>query len=337
MNNITVSIVVTFLDWDLVHLPRLVTSLENQSFTDFDLIVVDQSGKNEIDRHLQVHFQKRKWHIIRSVSPKGFAANYNHAIRESCGEYVFVINPDTMLEYQCVERLVNVMILDGTIGCISPKIFRLIPESDNNTSNIIDSTGVILRRNIRHFDRGAGETDCGQYEKKVFVFGFTGAGVFFRRSCLNDVRIDTQYFDEDFWSYREDADLSWRIQNYGWNCLYYPQAIMYHVRRSKPRKRSNNSKLVNMHSVKNRYLLMINNLSLMVFLRNLPYIMFREVVVFFGVLFTEPYSFQAYFLVLRDLPRFLRKRKTLQNRAKCDSSAYWFANSQKEYKSDLYF
>ena len=89
---------------------------------------------------------------------------------------------------------------------------------------MIDSTGIVMLPSIRHLDRGAGELDRGQYDRDEDVFGASGAAALYRRSMLDDVRVDGEWFDEDFFAYREDADLAWRAQWRGWRCRYVAAA-----------------------------------------------------------------------------------------------------------------
>ena len=67
---------------------------------------------------------------------------------------------------------------------------------------------------------------------------------------MEDIALNGEYFDNDFFAYREDADLAWRAQLYGWRCLYTPKAIAYHVRHVLPEKRSALPALINMHRSK---------------------------------------------------------------------------------------
>src|SRR5207245_1492814 len=69
------------------------------------------------------------------------------------------------------------------------------------------------------------------------VFGVSGAAAVYRKSFINDVTINDEYFDEDFFSYREDADVAWRGRLFGWRALLVPEAIAYHVRAVTPERR----------------------------------------------------------------------------------------------------
>ena len=114
---------------------------------------------------------------------------------------------------------------------------------------------------MRHLDRGGEELDSGQYDRAQWVFGATGAAAMFRRSFVEAVSVDGQFFDEDFFSYREDADLAWRGQLMGWKCLYEPSAVAWHVRRVTPERRESLPVEINWHSIKNRFLMRGKNAS----------------------------------------------------------------------------
>ena len=83
----------------------------------------------------------------------------------------------------------------------------------------------------------------------------------FRRSFVEAVSVDGEFFDEEFFSYREDADLAWRGQLMGWKCLYNPSAVAWHVRRVTPERREELPLVINWHSVKNRFLMRGKNAS----------------------------------------------------------------------------
>ena len=85
-------------------------------------------------------------------------------------------------------------------GSLSPKIRRLAapPKAGNPAPAgppVLDSTGIFWTANQRHFDRGSGEEDRGQYDRAEYVFGVTGAAAFYRRSCLEDVAFRAERFD----------------------------------------------------------------------------------------------------------------------------------------------
>ena len=94
---------------------------------------------------------------------------------------------------------------------------------------------------------------------------------------MADISLNGEFFDADFFAYREDADLAWRAQLFGWKCLYTPLAVAYHVRQVLPEKRSALPALINMHSVKNRWLMRIKNTTAHLYARHFVAITVRDV------------------------------------------------------------
>jgi len=95
----------------------------------------------------------------------------------------------------------------------------------------IDSVGIYFTPAMRHFDRGWRETAGDRFGEMEYVFGASGAAALYRRAMIDDISAGGNFFDPDFFSYREDADVAWRAQLLGWGCLYTPEAVGYHVRR----------------------------------------------------------------------------------------------------------
>lgn len=319
----TVSIVIIVMDYQIQYFEKLIATIELQSLEGIEVVLIDKTAgavTNEmVPAGTKVHYQ-----VIEYPDPAGFAQNNNVGIGMCDGEFIFVLNLDTILEPNCLQELVMAMDVDSRVGCVSPKILRLDERQNIREPKVFDSVGMYITKFLRHKDRGTGEVDQGQYNEKCYVFGVTGAGAFFRKTCLEEIKINEQYLDEDFWSYREDADVSWRLGNYGWRCLYMPEAVMYHVRTLRPGGRSVNSELSNMHSVKNRYLLMINNMSLRNYLRYSPFILARDFVVVAGVILLEHRSFKAFVILFKNIKLLSAKRRLIQEKAKTDVSRLWF-------------
>jgi GT2 family glycosyltransferase len=190
----------------------------------------------------------------------------------------------------------------------------------------IDSTGITMRREQRHLDQGAGEPDVGQFDEPCDIFGASGAAALYRRRALEDAAVDGQYFDEDFFAYREDADLAWRCRLLGWNSIYVPAAVARHRRRVTPERRSQLPGDINYHSVKNRFLLRFNNITGGLYKRDLWQITRRDFAVFGYVLLREWSSIPAFWYILKNLPRLRRKRRAIQSKRRVSSAEVekWF-------------
>ena len=85
---------------------------------------------------------------------------------------------------------------------------------------------------------------------------------------IDDIAVDDEFFDPDFFVYREDADVAWRAQLMGWRCIYTPHARGYHVRNVLPGNRRALPPAINMHSVKNRFLMRMKNITGDLYRRN---------------------------------------------------------------------
>jgi len=234
-------------------------SIDRQQYRDLEVIVVDNASGDatrELLRQRESH-----WGVLYNDRNVGFAAGQNQAIRTAKGEWLLCLNPDVLLSDDFVGRLVEAGAAHSEAGSICGKLLRWDPADEPQKTATIDSTGIYFTRNMRHLDRGAEETDHGQYDRAQYVFGATGAAAMFRRAFVEAVSVDDEFFDEDFFSYREDADLAWRAQVMGWKCLYTPTALAWHVRQVTPERREQLPLVINWHSVKNRFLMRGKNAS----------------------------------------------------------------------------
>lgn len=304
--------------------PRLVVAVWDNASTDDSPRLLRAAG--DIVQHLHL-----------SQENIGFAAGHNRLLTEYGGDFVLFLNPDALLPPDFVQAAVAVMARHPRCGSLSPKIYRYrLTGGQVEKIRQLDSTGIVWRRNQRHLDRGSDEEDRGQYERREYIFGVTGAVAFYRWGCLVDVAEAGQVWDEDFFCYREDADLAWRCNWKGWMCLYEPQLTAWHVRQVLPRHRRQVAAVANMHSVKNRFLLRLKNMPWRTQLRFLPWILGRDLLVLGYLPLREPRSLVALWKVLRLTPRFWRKRCRLLGNARVPVAemARWFTEEAREIVSE---
>jgi GT2 family glycosyltransferase len=250
----------------------------------------------------------------------GFSAAHNALIRESGGTYYVTLNPDVVLDAGFVGALVEALEAEPRAGSATGKLRRAGPPG------VLDSTGIVMHRSQRHFDRGAGEIDRGQYDAPGPVFGVSGAAGCYRRAMLDAVAIDGEVFDEDFFAYREDADLAWRAQLLGWDAIYVPQATATHVRRVTPERRDALPAAINRFSVRNRFLLRLKNQTAGQAVRFALAGLARDAQVVGYVLVREWASIPGLVDVVRLLPRTLAKRRTIMaRRVRGRSLDGWFS------------
>lgn len=303
---------------------RCLAAVRKQTHRTIELIVVDNAS-SDATRDLIVRHTGAHERVLLDRNA-GYAAAHNLAIARTTGDYYLALNADVFLSATFVATLagaaadVDVIQSDPRIGAAAGKLFR----ADDPTR--IDSTGIYMVPSQRHLDRGAGEVDRGQYDRRELVFGVTGAAAFYRRTMLADVAVDGEVFDEDFFAYREDADLAWRAQLLGWHCLYVPDAVAHHVRRVTPERRASLPAELNRMSVRNRFLLRIKNQPAGHAARFLGPALWRDAQVIGYALVRERTSLPGLIDVIRLLPRTLRKRRLVMARRRIRTAelARWF-------------
>lgn len=243
----------------------------------------------------------------------GFSAAHNRLIAASASEFYLCLNPDVVLTPDFVERIVAALRRDPRAGSATGKLLRADRDAATG-ADVIDSTGIIMLPSQRHLDRGADRIDAGQYAREEYVFGASGAAACYRREMLEDINVGGEYFDEDFFAYREDADLAWRAQLLGWSCLYVPDAVARHGRRVTPERRAALPAAINYYSVRNRFLLRLKNQTLGHALRFALPAAARDLQVMGYVLLKERSSLGALGDVMRLWPRTWTKRRAIMAR-----------------------
>jgi GT2 family glycosyltransferase len=322
MGRLVSVVLVTWNSAPFLH--RCLEGINQQTHRDRELIAIDNASSDHSVELVRPHATR----LIRNDANRGFAAAVNQGIAAGLGEFVLLINPDAFLTPTYIERLVQAFDAAGPqFGMATGKLLRgQGPEI--TPTNIVDSKGIRMTRTGRHLDIGQGETDDRQpaADKPTEIFGPSGAAAMYRTSFLRDVAIDGEVFDEDFFSYREDADLAWRGQLFGWRAIYIPQAVGYHVRRVTPARRGELPRFVNMHSVKNRFLLRLKNEGAYLALRNAPFELTRDLIAIAALVTIEVGSLPALEWLLKNRRRVLAKRKIIQSRRRVSdrSLARWF-------------
>src|ERR1700683_4884721 len=304
---------------------RCLESVLEQKYPNLEVIVVDNASTDgtvdlleQFEDRCQIHYNDENI---------GFAAAQNQAIQLSSGEWVLTLNPDVLLLKNFIKELAEAGQVDPKAGSVCGKLLTIRATFDLPEKQLVDSTGIYFTPMLRHLDRGSQEVDNGHYLNNEYVFGATAAAALYRRTMIDDVSIDDEFFDPDFFVYREDADVAWRAQLFGWRCIYTPHARGYHVRNVLPGNRRALPPVINMHSVKNRFLMRMKNITGDLYLRHWFSITVRDLVVITCCLVREQSSLKAFGSLLRNCRRVWSKRREImrRRRAKDDYIASWFS------------
>lgn len=306
---------------------RCLESVLDQKYEPKEIVVIDN---NSTDGTIDILEQfADRCRVVYNTENIGFAAAQNQAIRISKGEWVLTLNPDVLLLPGFIASLVEAGEIEPQVGTVCGKLLTIKSSFDLPEKPLVDSTGIYFTPNLRHLDRGSQEIDNGHYTTNEYVFGATAAAALYRRSMIEDIAIDGEFFDPDFFVYREDADVAWRAQLMGWRCIYTPEARGYHVRNVLPGNRRALPAAINMHSVKNRFLMRLKNITGDVYSRNWLSITARDLVVFACCLIREHSSLRAFWYVARNYKRVLEKRQQIMSRRRVSDEymSSWFSYS----------
>jgi GT2 family glycosyltransferase len=304
---------------------RCLDSVLEQKYPHLEVVIVDNASTDGTVDILEPFAGPCR--IYYNEHNLGFAAAQNQAIALANGEWVLTLNPDVLLLPNFIQAMVDAGTIDPKVGTVCGKLLSILANFDLPEQQLVDSTGIYFTPMLRHLDRGSQEVDNGHYLNFEYVFGATAAAALYRRKMIDDISIMGEFFDTDFFVYREDADVAWRAQLLGWRCLYTPLARGYHVRNVLPGNRRALPPEINMHSVKNRFLMRIKNMTPDLYKRNWFSITGRDLVVMGACLLHEHTSIKAFVYVLRHWRRFVVKREEImkRRRVKDDYMASWFA------------
>jgi GT2 family glycosyltransferase len=306
------------------YLERCLQAVLAQRDIHLEVLVIDNASTDRTRKILK-SFEPRVRAILNTKNV-GFAEAQNQGIRASRSEWVLTLNPDVLLAPDFVRRLVESADLDPRAGAVCGKLLSIGPGFEPLPERRIDSTGIFFTPTMRHFDRGWHELDRGAYDRSEYVFGACAAAALFRRRMIEDISIDGSFFDPDFFAYREDADVAWRAQLLGWRCIYAPSALGWHVRSMIPGQRSSVAPFLNMHSVKNRFLMRIKNGTAGVYSRFWLPMTLRDLVVIAGCLAVEQRSLPAFWELVKCWRSAWSSRREIMRRRRVDDAALarWF-------------
>lgn len=321
-------------------LPELLASIAKQTYQDVNVLVIDNGSTDETESFVRGEYPQVAY--LRNPKNRGFSYAHNQGIRYALDRwdpatyhdrYVLVTNPDIVMTETFVEQLVQAAQQHPESASAGGKLLRAFGEhvgdealSETVRSDLIDSTGLAPRKNGTCADRGAGEMDKGQYDEATDVFGLSGALVLYRASSLQDARYQDEFFDHDFFAYKEDVDMAWRFQLLGWSALYVPAAVAYHYRGMYGKEQMNawqrfqnrrhKSLLRSYYSNRNQWLLLAKNQQAANAFLWFPRVLVTEGLRFVFTLVFETKNIRSFFEAVALLPKILKKRADIMGRRK---------------------
>ncbi|MFW0862342.1 MAG: glycosyltransferase family 2 protein [Candidatus Komeilibacteria bacterium] len=241
------------------YLYSCLTSLSEQSFKDWEILIIDNGSTDNTIRYIKENYPQFK--IVEHKKNLGFAQAHNQIISWTKSDYIMCMNQDIVLDKDYLKNIVNFLDKHPKVGSVAGKLYKW-NFTDNVKTKTIDSIGLELNRNYRVVDKAEGEKDTGQFNADEEVFGVSGAAPVYRRKALDKVKIYNanreEYFDEDFFAYKEDVDLAFRLRLNGWQSYCVVNSIAWHDRSTGNSQLQTNWKIASAHRKKNK---LVNYLS----------------------------------------------------------------------------
>jgi GT2 family glycosyltransferase len=215
---------VVVVNWNRKSLLReCLRSLARQRDVDFEVILVDNGSADGSADMAESDFSRTgilNLRIVRNTENRGFCAGNNQGIALSRGVLIALLNNDAEASPDWLRSLATAFEGRPEIGMAASKV--LVYEDPTR----IDKVGHLIYPDGQNRGRGAGERDCGQYDRVEEVLWPDGCAAMYRRAMLDEIG----GFDEDFFAYADDAELGLRARIAGWRCLYIPEAVVRHHR-----------------------------------------------------------------------------------------------------------
>ncbi len=308
-------------------------SIFAQTYRNFSVLMIDNASVDETVEIVKTRFPEVK--IITNSKNLGFSRAHNQGfVLTKNVEYVLVSNADIILEDNFLENLVKTAEDHSEAGSFSGKILRIeftdFELNQQEKKKIIDTVGLSISKSRVFKDIGQGQNENPIFNRPGYVFGVSGALTFFRREALEDIKLEIkrnklitneEYYDEDFFAYREDIDLAWRLQTAGWRAYYEPEAVAYHFRSARAvskkrplafiKNRREKSPLINYLSYRNHIYTLLKNEDWHNFLLDFPRILFFEKAKFWYILFFEPATLKAWRDIFKNFVLMLKKRRKI--------------------------
>lgn len=191
-------------------------ALRRQTYADHEVIVVDNASSDGSVAALRDEYPEAR--VLALETNRGFAGGCNAGIRAARGEFIVTTNNDTEAAPGWLAALVSALDRHPDAGSAAARIML------HDRRDTLNSAGDLYRRDGTPDSRGVWQPYGPPYDRECYVFGGCGGATMYRRAMLERIGA----FEETFFMYCEDVDLSWRAQLAGWKCVYVPDAVIYH-------------------------------------------------------------------------------------------------------------
>jgi GT2 family glycosyltransferase len=234
---ITVSIVIVHYKTPQLLVECVRSILDTTTDLSYEIVIVDNNSEDESEILIATNFPHVKW--INTGYNAGFARANNVGIRETSGEYVFLLNPDALVTTDYLLKIVNhykQLSATSPVGLLTSRILSSIDNS------LLVGTGIGFKGIKKEFSKNPIMLKWGQlFKRKQKTISYnaaqmhytnhevdfvSGACALIKRSTLEKMNL---YLDEDFFLYWEDVEWSFRVKTKGLNNFFFADAEIFHV------------------------------------------------------------------------------------------------------------
>lgn len=324
--NKEISISINLLTWNgEKYLPWLLQSLKKQTFRNWKLLVLDNASSDKSVDIVKEYIPDAK--VIKQKENIGFAKGHNLLINWSDSDYILVLNQDIILDEDYLEKLINYLEENPIVASVAGKIMYW-DFNEGKKSKIIDSFGLKIDKKRQVVDWNQGKED---YElENTEVFGLSGAATIFRRRNLENIKElkynSFQYFDEDFFAYKEDIDIAWRLRLNGWENYLITNTKGYHHRSINSKEDRKLRGAVNKLSYRNHLMLLYKNSFFRNFMKDFFNILWYELKKIIYFMIYERSTLKGFKEFIKSLPSLRKKRKFIKRlrQVKSEEIYKWF-------------
>ena len=275
-----------------------IESIFNTKYENYEVILVDNASTDKSYKQCKEKFNKI--HLIENKKNLGYCEGNNVGIREAKGEYVAILNPDTKVEPNWLEELVEAYRKHGD-ALYQPKILAF-------ENGIFESAGNMLQIFGFGFPKGRGEKDESQYDEPKEIGYASGACLFTSMKVLNKIG----YFDPFLFLYHDDLELGWRAAQMGIKSSYVPSATIYHL--ASYNLKWSAQKFFWLE--RNRHYCLLTHYSRKTFYKMLPALIVVEIMVLFFY-FVKGFGkakLRAYWDIIKNLKQISKKYTELESK-----------------------
>ena len=191
-------------------------STRKQNYSFYEIIIIDNASSDGSVEYIRENYSEII--LIQNKENLGFAAAVNQGIKSSSSDYVFLLNNDVELESDCISNLLKCIEKDENIFAVSSK---MVQYNDRNKMDDAGDEYTILGWTCKVGDGKSPDL----YTTERDIFSACAGAALYRKNILDKL----EYFDENFFAYMEDVDISYRARIWGYKCVYCPEAVVYHL------------------------------------------------------------------------------------------------------------